>query len=661
MHNLISKLSLMTVCGVLSLSVLLAASNPNDLAREQFRRVMDVLQSSTAASSDALTDALNDSRDPASLRSYVLYPYLQAARWNQRVQKNTLDASADDAIAAWLTQQGNAPVTVELRRAWLLSLAKRSEWSRFLAFYPAETADAELRCAWLNAQLAQQKPLPTEAVTSLFMTAERLSSTCNAPFDWARTNRVITNEQELGRARLALAQGNVVLARDLLQNVPAAQAAPLQQWAALLEAPKATLDALLAKPGRLLDRAALQAGWTRLVRLDVDAGIARLPRVIAAWHLDAATASPLVRDLALSLSWNRRDEALSYFARVLPADMTDQAQEWQARAALWQGNWVRVKQTIERMPEALRTQARWRYWHARAGRALQEPAATAALQALVDNDDNYYAAMAAAQLNVPYVPHPKPLVVDDEALASIGKQPALQRALELVAVQLRDAADREWRGAQTTWSDAEKRAAARYAAERGWYDQAIIALAKQGVFDDYELLYPRPYDAAVDAGTARSGLPSSLIYAVMRQETLFRADARSVADARGLLQLLPATARQIARRSNLPPPSLEALYQPDINVPLGALYLKSLHQQFDGQTELALAAYNAGPNAVRRWLPQGTRGRTLDMDVWIENIPYNETRTYVQRIAWHRLIFDWLRTGKPVLTRAWVAQVQPAA
>jgi soluble lytic murein transglycosylase len=181
----------------------------------------------------------------------------------------------------------------------------------------------------------------------------------------------------------------------------------------------------------------------------------------------------------------------------------------------------------------------------------------------------------------------------------------------------------------------------------------VATTAKLGLYNDYEFLYPQPYDFEVKAAAKLSGLSSDLIYGVMRQETLFRPDARSTANARGLLQLLPETARITARKFKLPVPSADDLYVPTTNVPLGALHLKTVIDDSDGQIMLALAAYNAGPAAARRWL----QAQPMEPDIWVENIPYNETRNYVQKVLWHSLVFNWLRTGKPVDTQSWLTPI----
>jgi len=114
------------------------------------------------------------------------------------------------------------------------------------------------------------------------------------------------------------------------------------------------------------------------------------------------------------------------------------------------------------------------------------------------------------------------------------------------------------------------------------------------------------------------------------------------------------TARRTARQWKQPLPDLADLFDPATNILLGAARLRTLLDKFDGQIPAALAAYNAGPNAVTRWLP----GKPIDSDVWIENIPYGETRVYVQRILWHVLTFTWLHTKEAQQTKSWLTPIR---
>jgi soluble lytic murein transglycosylase len=142
----------------------------------------------------------------------------------------------------------------------------------------------------------------------------------------------------------------------------------------------------------------------------------------------------------------------------------------------------------------------------------------------------------------------------------------------------------------------------------------------------------------------------------MRQESLFRADAVSRADARGLMQMLPATAAAVARRWRLPPPPPGGLFDPAVAVPLGAAYLRELLDRYGGQLAPGLAAYNAGTAPVARWQP----AQPLAADIWIENIPYNETRSYVQHIFEHIVAFAWVRDAEPPRLESLMPAVMPA-
>ena len=270
-------------------------------------------------------------------------------------------------------------------------------------------------------------------------------------------------------------------------------------------------------------------------------------------------------------------------------------------------------------------------------------------------DDNFYSMMAAGRLGQPVAPHPGKLVRDPAQLQEIGELPEFVRARELVRVELRNLAGPEWRQGYERLSEDARRQAVHLAAQWGWYDQAIATASQLRVFNDYELLYPAPFDREVRAASRLSGLPPDLIYGVMRQESLYRSDAVSSAGARGLLQMLPETARRTARTWKRPRPAADDLFDPAINVPLAAAHLRELVDRFDGQTVVALAGYNAGARAAARWLP----AESIEPDVWIENIPYNETRNYVQRILWHNVVFGWLRTGEPQKTDVWLARVAP--
>ena len=639
---------LSAVIALLITTASIAANDPLAAQRHEFVQALHAVQLEPPAAADS-----------SELQNYILYPYLQAARLSPELQRvPRTGAALDQRIAKFLDTHGTAPATRELRHAWLQALALHAQWAEFLQYYRAADDDAELRCQHLNALLASQHTTEVASlVVPLWLSGERLVAVCNPPFQWAQANHIITPALIEQRIRLALKSGNYLLANDLIAPLPAAQAAPLKQWITLIEQPQAAIDALIAHPEIKVEVAALQDGWTRLARKAPDAAMRRLSPLSHARDWTELATSPYALNLALALAWNRRDEALEYFARVAPSDMTEQAYEWQARAALWRGDWSLVTKLIAALPANLKSQVRWRYWTARAAEQMNEvTAARGMYQQLVTSEDNAFAALAAARLNTPYAPHPQSLAGDATLVQKLSAQPEMIRLRELIAVQLNSQAMLEWNSLYQPLNSAEQLAAVILAHQWGWHDQAITYAAKLGQYNDYEFLYPQPYETEVNAAAKLSGLSVDFIYGQLRQESLYRTDAKSTAGAVGLMQLIPSSARATAKQLKLPRPSDDDLFNPAINVPLGAVNLKQMIAAFDGQTIVGLAAYNAGPNAVRRWLPD----KPMDTDIWIENIPYNETRTYVLRVLWHSLIFHWQRVGQPLNTESWLALVQPA-
>ena len=605
--------------------------------------------------------------DSEALQRYPLYPYLQAARLNRQLALTRPSAlqpgsdarlPVDDEIAAFLSQQGERPVTRTLRSAWLDHLAGRQAWSTYLAQYRGDRdTQSALRCHWLAGRVALgQTDGLAEELAYTWLTARSLPAACDPALAWWRARSGPGDVLIERRARMALAAGEAGLARFLARSLPAVRAAPVLQWAALIEQPGREIPALIAQPARPVEPQALEDGWLRYARADAEAAAAAFPSLVQARGLDARAASPFALSVALALSWSRHPRALEFFRRVHEDDFDERGHEWRARAALWAGDWHEVATAIATMPDILRDQTRWRYWSARASEKLGDSARARELYAAVIPTDNWYAAQAAARLDHKFTPRLEPLALSDAEIDALATDPAFVRTRELLLCDMDAEATAEWRAAYDELTPPRQVQAVGLASRWGWHDQAIATAARQKLFNDYRLLYPRPFDTDVRSASRRTGLAEELIYAIIRQESLFRADAASDAGAIGLMQLLPETARLTARGAGLPVPTRAQLVQPGVNIPLGSAFLASLVQRFEGETALATAGYNAGPNAATRWLPAAP----MDLDVWVENIPFNETRAYVQRVAWHALVFAWLDDRKPPGMKDWLRAVRPA-
>jgi len=613
-------------------------------------------QDAYARATTSVTEAGEE--DSESLKNYPLYPYLQAARIQQALGGTdaTSLSQADKRAGDFIAVYGQQPVTRNLRRAWLDSLARRSQWNQFLAVYRDAGASDATRCESFNARIELGKTEGLAAEIAKEWLTPRSLPECDRPFAWLKQNGTLTTALVEERVHLALDNNNAAFARQIIEQLPPERAAPLFQWAGLLESPLRSIDALIASPSTPVSEPALLAGWKRLTRVDLDAAKERYTKFLNARGLNSQSASPYTLALALALAWARDPTALEYFDLVAASDFDDPALEWWARAALWAKNWKLAAHAIAAMSETNRQTARWRYWAARTGEESHDEQTARPLYESLLADDNYYSGMAAAHLSRPMTPHPQSVPVNADLLGTLQKVPALERARELFLCGMRPEAMAEWQFGSETLPAEARTQSIRLAAEWGWYDQAVTVATAQHVFNDYTLLYPRPYDAEVNAAAHLAQLAPEIVYGVVRQESLYRIDAVSNAGARGLMQLQPATARSTARYYKRPAPALTDLFDPYINTALGAARLRMLLDEFDDQIPVALAGYNAGPNAVMRWLPP----EPLDSDIWIENIPYNETRGYVQRILWHSLMFTWLRTqGHAQQTQSWLTPISP--
>jgi soluble lytic murein transglycosylase len=622
-----------------------AAEDPFKETRAEF------VQAYTRASVSETQAGPMDSED---LRTYPLYSYLQAARIRRALLSPaaTLD-SVDQRAATFLAYYDQEPVARGLRRDWLQSLADRSQWQMFLEQYRDASATDALRCQSFVAriELARTEALAAD-IAAQWLTPQSLPE-CEKPFEWLREQNALSVPLIEQRTKLALEKGNTAFARQLAAELPAPSSAPLLQWAALLENPQRGIDGLTGSPDTPVESDVLLAGWTRLVRKDRAGAVARYESLVRTRRLDETSASPYALALALAMSWDRDPAALDYFARVQPADLDDSALEWRARTALWLEDWKLVAQTIAAMSDATRQSARWRYWAARAAEQNHDQPLARQLYGSVIADDNYYSAMAAARLDRSVTPRREKLPLDKSVMREIEQLPAFVRSRELLHANLRREAMAEWQYGYDALPEILRPQTIHLAADWEWFDQAVATATQLRVFNDYALLYPQPFDKEVRAASKRMNLDPQLIYGVLRQESLYRTDAVSSAGAYGLLQLLPSTARRTAQFWKRPRPSTSDLFDPSVNVMLGAGQLRILLDRFDGQTAVALAGYNAGPAAATRWLPS----QSVEADIWVENIPYNETRGYVQRVLWHSLVFAWLRSGDAQRADAWLARI----
>ena len=580
--------------------------------------------------------------DSPALEAYAIFDYLVAARLRRDlavIPSEELDAAIDTFLRAHEGQ----PVGRSLKHQWLASLAQRRRWDWFLP-RAADLTDPALVCDRLAGRLAtgDTDHLAADAIARWSL-PQREPLECIPVEAWLRLKGLLTPALLDARARAALAADNPSLAREFVAEVPAERAAPLNLWLQLLESPKSTLTTLAMTRETAVEADALLAGFTRLANTDAPSAASLLPLLLARPDATPALRGRLQRALALGEAYARQTGAVAAFGAV-PAEFLDtQVQEWRVRAAVWAGDYGKALEWTQRMPAALANQPRWRYWHARATAATAGAEAAAPLFAQIAGLRDYYGYLAADRLQQPYDLNIHPVPDDPPLQNTLAADPGLIRAHALFDCDLTDDAAAEWNAALVSMGPAVKIQAARLAARWGWYAEAIAMLAQADSWDDVPLRYPRPFPAIIAQASKLTEVPPDWILAIIRQESLYRKDAVSRADARGLMQMQPGTASAVAKRWHLPVPGRDSLFDPAVSIPLGAAYVHDLLDRYGHQLDLCLAAYNAGPVSVARWLP----AQTEEADAWIENIPYSETRAYVEHVLEHIVAFAAMRDADP--------------
>lgn len=566
----------------------------------------------------------------AQLQSYPLYNYISAADLRYRLDQRA-DARLDDEIEGFIRANPDLPPARSLRRNWLPSLAARGRWQTLLD-NTRESDGASAQCRAVNARI-QLGLNPRDAALGLWRVGRSQPNACDPVFDWLSQQGLLNADETLTRARLAVVDNQNGLARYLARQASADTAETIEQWVSVSETPANLIYARDAMDGDVAVHA-----FKRLALRDLNAAADLLPVLAERMNLAADQRYEMMRYVALLYAQNHQAQALAWFARIDHARMADDehALGWEIRSAIYHQRWPLVVEAINDLPAAIASDEEWRYWHARALAEMGHDEQADALFAALARERSYHGYLAADALGQDYSLNERPLARDDDAVARLRARPALARAQELRALGRDHQAALEWNSLIDGLDSAALAQAARIAFEWQWYARAITTLAKADYWDDLDIRYPTPFDDTVRRFARDNDLDPAFVLAIIRTESLFQPEVRSPAGALGLMQLMPGTARLVSRQIGVSTPSATMLRVPDVNIQLGTRYLADMLERWDGNIALASASYNAGPGRIARWLPAAP----MDPTIWIANVPYTETRNYVQRAMSHMTVFQ---------------------
>ncbi len=554
---------------------------------------------------------------------------------------NRLTDASQPELEAFYARWPGSYVEDRLRNDWLLELGRRRDWRNFSAELPRfrMADDREVACYALVIRHLNGEDVRSAGRTA-WLSQRESGDGCNLLAATLYDARKLTSADVWLKARLSAETGRLKLTREALAllNDGTLDKSLTELWDQPLR--------FLARKADANHRTGAELTVLALVRLATSDPAAAAGQLEERWagQLSPDTLAWTWAAVANQAARKLQPEADAWFQRALAVpqarevDWSDDTLAWRARAALRAtdpGRWQRVADAISVMGPAARAEPTWVYWRARATAATARPGADGeaqrlAAQALMEHiagDYHFYGKLAAEELGRAQTlpPRPAPLTPDERRTAD--QKPGLNRALQLIAIGLRNEGVREWNFSIRELSDRDLLAAAQRACDREVWDRCINTSERTRSEIDMAQRFPTPYRAEVLAAATEVGLEPAYMYGLIRQESRFISDARSHVGASGLMQVMPATAKWTAKKlgMNFSP---EQITERATNLRLGAGYLKLILDDFEGSQALAAAAYNAGPGRPRRW----REGPVLEVAAWAENIPFSETRDYVKKV-----------------------------
>ncbi|MEI7785683.1 MAG: transglycosylase SLT domain-containing protein [Betaproteobacteria bacterium] len=632
------------------------------------------------------------------VRGHGLEPW--AAYWDLRLRLWQAPAAE---VQAFFVRWAGSYQEDRLRNDWLLLLGQRRDWTAFqneLTQFRMND-DPEVRCyaLWVEHLRASGAAAPrlADEVNRLWHNQRDSEDGCKGAARQLYEDKQLPALEVWRKARLAMEANRPRGLREATDIVAPDAVALLSQ--------------ISADPARFLREKSLALSRQRkelitlaLVRLATNEPEAAAEQLGKKWGLQLTSEERnwvwgvIGKRAALRLD----AQAAAYFAQISrDADLNDDLLAWKVRAALRAGPqplWAQVAAATAAMSEGAAKDSAWVYWRAKAlmatagtapvsapsvpsgpsaqagvhsGPLSTAPGSTAAgtppqrAQALVllqsiASMRGFYEQLALEELGqrISLPGRPAPLTAAERETAR--QNPGLQRALQAIAIGLRSEGVREWNYSVSLHRpgglpERELLAAAQLACERAVWDRCINTSERTRGEIDVEQRFPMPLRESVLKRSRDIGLDPAYVYGLIRQESRFVMDARSHVGASGLMQIMPATARETAKHIGLQGFTPSQLNDREVNITLGTAYLKRALDDFGGSMALAAAAYNAGPGRPRVW----RNGPLIEGAIWAENVPFDETRDYVKKVLSNATIYAAVLTGQPQSLRERLGNIGP--
>ncbi|EYS91740.1 lytic transglycosylase [Cupriavidus sp. SK-4] len=603
-----------------------AAVIPSD-PDEAFTALREAARKNDVERAYAISATLVDYPVPSYVEYFRIKPQLFDASGLARID------APDDQVRVFLQRYKGEAIADRMRNDWLLVLGKKRDWANFDVEYPqfALKDDTQVECYALLSRALKGQNVAADA-RNVLSDPRYYGEGCVDLIGYLAQSQQIQRSDVAYQARLALEQNYVTLAGKIAALVPDARAD----------------GDTLATVVKMARTDPLQA----VAYLGTAQGTLSRDEQGAAWGvIGQFAAKKLLPDAA------------GYYRRQMDLGgnqwLSDDTQEWRVRAALRQGDWKQVRQAVELMrPELRAKDPAWIYWYGRALKADGRDTEAQQNFQQIAGQFNFYGQLASEELGNRITLPARTTVSDAEAMA-MRSRPGFQRAQKFYAMNLRFEGNREWNWELRNMSDRELLAAAEYARRLELLDRTVNSADRTRNEHDFTLRFLMPYRDIMQRATDDVGLDMAWVYGLIRQESRFIMNARSSAGAHGLMQVMPATAKYVARKIGMNDFSPSMMGDPNINILLGTNYLNMVLTDLDSSWTLASAAYNAGPGRPKAW--RSTLARPVEGAIFAETIPFNETRGYVKNVLSNATYYAALMSGRPQSLKSRLGMVAPSA
>ena len=571
----------------------------------------------------------------SKLSSYPLYPYLKFIVLQQSIREVSIEQ-----LKHFINTYQDTPLVEPLRNAWLLHAAKQQKWKDFLAIYQ-ETNNVELECYFIQAHHKFNKKITSfdEKIKKIWLNSTGQPKSCDVVFDAWKQHGLMTRPMIWQRIKLAINANNDSFAKFLANNyLPRSEHPIIDLWIRINNNPF-----LIIKKHYFTDNTHLAIseilihGIVKIAKKEPEKAV-KIWQVLSGIHkFTERHFNYIIKAIAISLAKESHHNSWEWLKKIHKDYRDQEVYNLQLILALKQVRWDRIIEVYNGLPNDFKAQEKWLYWYARALEMQNRSLDGKNILIELSTKRSYYGFLSSSKLLRPYSFKFKPVNVNSAQMDVVLKNKAIQRAYELLQLDRITKATQEWNLALKNMQEWELHAAAKLADNLNIPNWAITALSDAKQQDDLSLRFPKFHAQHIVNEAKKNRLDPAWVFAVTRQESAFRPHVKSYAGALGLMQLMPRTGFMVAKTININLKNHNDILDINNNVKLGSKYLQLMLDRYK-HIAVATAAYNAGPNRVQKWLPN----YDIAADIWVETIPFKDTRQYVQNVMANTVIYQKL-------------------